>query len=48
VVTVRGANDLLVHGRTDVASVRVITPMAGGDLAPAKAPSISPARYSLW
>ena len=29
--------ELLIHGRTDVALVRVITPMSGDDLAPAKA-----------
>jgi EpsI family protein len=29
--------ELLIHGRTDVALVRVITPMQGDNLAPAKA-----------
>ncbi len=32
--------ELLFHGRTDVALIRVITPMPGGDLAPAKAAAL--------
>ena len=39
-VQFRAVPELLVHGRTDVALVRVITPMPGGDLAPAKAASL--------